>query len=488
VTALLCALFFLSGVAALLFETLWFRQAGLAFGNGVWASSLVLSSFMAGLALGNGLAARFGGGMRRPLRLYAVLELAIAVAGVALVFRLQALSPLLVPLLQPWLDVPWLLNPLRLGLAFVLLLVPATAMGATLPVMVGALRARDPSFGGALGRLYGWNTLGAVVGALTGELVAIEHLGLYGSSFLAGGCNLLAALGALAVAERFPAAAALEPSPARARTDAAGRRLLAATFGAGGLLLALEVVWFRFLHLTVHSGSAAFAWMLAVVLAGIALGGMAGGRWLRHRAEAWRQAPAVALAAGIATVVGYAGFHLSTRPVAGLAQSSPLAIAWMAAVLTLPVAALSGVLFPLLGAALARHVAPETRVAGLLTLANTLGCALGSLLGGFVLLPVLGMEYAFFGVALAYAGVAWAARGERRGALRGAGWRSRRPVSPRRCCCSRSAAWTASICARRSPAGTRATTPACSRCARGAPRPRPWWSAGSTANASPPSS
>ena len=77
-TALLCALFFLSGSAALLFEALWFRQAGLAFGNGVWASSIVLASFMAGLALGNALAARYGTRLRLPLRIYAALELAIA--------------------------------------------------------------------------------------------------------------------------------------------------------------------------------------------------------------------------------------------------------------------------------------------------------------------------------------------------------------------------------------------------------------------------
>ena len=56
--AVLCLLFFLSGAAALLFETLWFRLATLAFGNSVWASSLVLSSFMMGLALGNAWAAR----------------------------------------------------------------------------------------------------------------------------------------------------------------------------------------------------------------------------------------------------------------------------------------------------------------------------------------------------------------------------------------------------------------------------------------------
>ena len=87
---LLCAVFFVSGVAALIFETLWFRQAGLAFGSGVWASSLVLSSFMAGIALGNGLIARHGSRLRRPIRFFAALELVIGTTGLALVWALPA--------------------------------------------------------------------------------------------------------------------------------------------------------------------------------------------------------------------------------------------------------------------------------------------------------------------------------------------------------------------------------------------------------------
>src|SRR5688572_31045813 len=64
-TSAICLIFFLSGAAALLFETLWFRLAGLVFGNSVWAASLVLASFMGGLALGNTLAARYGPRLRR---------------------------------------------------------------------------------------------------------------------------------------------------------------------------------------------------------------------------------------------------------------------------------------------------------------------------------------------------------------------------------------------------------------------------------------
>ncbi len=89
-TASLCGAFLLSGAAALLFETLWFRLSGLALGNSVWASSAVLASFMAGLALGNLVAARRGERVRRPLRLYAALETAVAVLGLGLVLASRA--------------------------------------------------------------------------------------------------------------------------------------------------------------------------------------------------------------------------------------------------------------------------------------------------------------------------------------------------------------------------------------------------------------
>jgi spermidine synthase len=404
--------FFLSGAAALSFEALWFRQAGLLFGNGVWASSLVLSSFMAGLAVGNGLAARHAARAARPLRAVAALELSIGAAGLVLVVWLPSLDAWLVPVFQPLLGTVWLANLLRAALAFLLLLVPATAMGATLPLMVAALRARDPSYGGALGLLYGWNTLGAVVGAVVGELWWLAWIGVYGAAVAAAACNAAAAAGAWWLSRApDPRGAAVPAAPAaRARPGAGAVQLLAAAGLAGFLLLALEVVWFRFLHLFVHAGAAAFAWMLAVVLAGIGLGGLAGGAWLRRRADAWRQAPAVALAAGIAVIALYAAFPRSSALVAGRAPSAPVTVAWLACAIALPVAALSGALFPLLGAALARRIAPEAAATGWLTLANTIGCALGSLAAGFALIPLLGMERSLFGLAAAYGAVGWLAR------------------------------------------------------------------------------
>src|SRR5437762_12945610 len=96
----ICAVLFLSGIGALIFETLWLRLSGLAFGNSVWAAALILSSFMAGLALGNAVAASAKIRRWRPLHLYALLEVLVGLLGCTIVFGLPALGDLLRPVWQ----------------------------------------------------------------------------------------------------------------------------------------------------------------------------------------------------------------------------------------------------------------------------------------------------------------------------------------------------------------------------------------------------
>src|SRR5205807_1131291 len=133
---ILCSILFLSGTGALIFETLWLRLSGLAFGNSVWAAALILSSFMAGMALGNAFAASSRIRRWRPLQLYAFLELLIAFLGCAIVFGLPLLGEWLRPLFQALWNYQSILLGLRFVLSFLLLLLPATAMGLTLPVLV----------------------------------------------------------------------------------------------------------------------------------------------------------------------------------------------------------------------------------------------------------------------------------------------------------------------------------------------------------------
>src|SRR5262245_23149570 len=257
----LCGVLFLSGTGALIFETLWLRLSGLAFGNSLWAAALILSSFMAGLALGNALAASSRIRRWRPLHLYAGLEVLVAFLGCTIVFGLPVLGELMGAVWQTlWNYQPTLLS-LRFSVSFLIMLVPTTAMGLTLPVLIEDPVLRQTNFGRAIGFLYGSNTLGAVAGAVLGEGYLIAAFGLRGTSLVAGLAVCTAAAIALLIARFRDGVAAhavrrrlrafegdMSPhSKFPLRMDASYRppwRLLLVSFGTGCILLCLEVVWF----------------------------------------------------------------------------------------------------------------------------------------------------------------------------------------------------------------------------------------------------
>lgn len=401
-SVILSAIFFLSGVSALIFETLWFRLVGLTLGNSVWSASLVLGAFMGGIALGNVLTARLGSRMSRPMLVYVGLELVIGIVGASLVFALPALPKLLSPLLGGMADVPWLLDCVRLSVAFALLAVPATAMGATLPVLVHALTRVERNFGASLGQLYGWNTLGAMLGAIASEVLLIELFGILGSGLFALVLNLASALVALRVARPSGHGVIHVEAPAVVpRITPRAYRYLAVAFLSGAIMLAFEVIGFRFLLLSHDGTSLIFALMLAVVLAGIALGGLVAAWCYRvsDRAHTWLRA-SVALG-GVAMVLSYAGFEIFTAQLVRT-NTSTLDFLGFATFLMFPVALLSGVTFTMVGRGVKDQLGTSVRTTGMTTFSNTLGAMAGSLLGGFVLLPLLGMEKSLFLLAGAY--------------------------------------------------------------------------------------
>ncbi len=407
---------FASGAAALVFETLWFRCAGLVMGNTVWASTLVLSSFMAGLALGSTLVARYRDRLRRPLLAYGLLELVVGVAGLALVWLFPSLVHHLQWVFRPVLHHATVLHLLRFLTAFVLLVVPATAMGATLPLIVTGLSRAGTGFGVALGRLYGWNTLGAMSGAVLVETYGIGHLGMRGSAAAAAVCEAAVCLLALVLARRVsidarsaPAAALDVPLDASVPREGAGApwRALAAAFLCGAALLALEVLWFRFLLLFVSGTALAFAFMLATVLGAIAIGGLAGGEMLRRVAGSDRWLRAVALGAAFATVATYRTFAWAIPAGGAVATTRPAFVTRLALYLMLPTAFASGVLFTWLGARVKQRFANQVQAVAALALSNTLGGMIGPLVGGLLLLPRLGLERSMLSVAALYLVVAW---------------------------------------------------------------------------------
>jgi spermidine synthase len=395
---------FLSGMGALVFEVVWFNQIGLVVGNSVWSAALTVGAFMAGLALGNGLAVLLA---RRWVNLvggYCAVEAVAALSGAAVVLAFPFLPELFRPMLAPFLDQAAMLNAVGVAIAFALMVVPATALGASLPLLSKPLEQSSGNYGFALGSLYGINTLGAVAGTLLAEFVLVPALGLRGSGLFAAACNLFAA----GIALYFARGSATRGAPAvaaaiRAPKTLEAKRIIVAAFLSGGVLLALEVVWFRLLLLLQTGNTILFAIMLGSVLAGVGLGGIAAAAWSRAGWNPGAAARLAAAAAAVALVLGYATFHVFYSKVSvALHYDSIEQLALLSIFLMTPVCLFSGVLFTALGDQMRAGGADAPTATGVLALANTLGAMIGSFVAAFALLPWLGMERSFFVLALAY--------------------------------------------------------------------------------------
>lgn len=424
--AIVSAILFLSGCSALIFQTLWLRLSGLAFGNSVWSAALILSSFMAGLGLGSAIAASSQLRRVRPLRLYAALELVVALFGCTIVFGLPLVGEWMRPVFQMLWEHHALLNALRFFVSFLILLVPTTAMGLTLPVLLDDEFLRQHEFGRALGILYGANTLGAVAGALLGEGLLIGAFGLWGTSITAGALNCVAALAAWSLSSlsgRTGATEQTSPRPWGVGYQIPWR-LLSVSFGAGAILLALEVVWFRFLRLYVASSPTAFAVMLAVVLAGIGLGGLAAGAIHRRAGRSDQFLPILLLLSAICALVCYVWFPI---PALRAGEENFFFESWRdVAMLSLPLmfpgAFLSGMLFPAVVSRVESVVGNRMTSTGITTLFNTAGAAAGPLLATFVFLPHVGFQKTLIICAVGYALLAVLATGPLR-------WSALRPLT-----------------------------------------------------------
>ncbi|MGQ0721366.1 MAG: fused MFS/spermidine synthase [Candidatus Eiseniibacteriota bacterium] len=265
---------FLSGIAALCYEVVWAKSFSLTLGGTRLAAGAVLTGFLGGMAVGARVYPVLLARVRRPLRLYALLEVGIALTALLLTLALPHLPRLFVPLSE---DLgPGAVAVLRFVVATALLLVPCALMGATFPALgVAVIRSRE-GLGRRLGALYGFNTVGAAVGALLAGLVLVETFGLRGTVILGNVLNLAVASLALT------AARGEQPAPRAGEVDepvAPSTRVPRAVTGtvlllSGFATLAYEIVWFRALTYLFGNSTHAFSMMLFVFLAGLGGGSL----------------------------------------------------------------------------------------------------------------------------------------------------------------------------------------------------------------------
>jgi spermidine synthase len=398
----LLVIFLLSGATSLIYETIWARQLHLVFGTSQLAISTLLAAFMAGLALGGFGAARWAGRVRRPLIAYAWLEAAIGAYALVFPWLLELATPLYLWLFRALEPGPTLFAFWQFLLLGLLLLPPTICMGATLPLLARFATSRPQEAGYQVGRLYGVNTLGAVLGAGLAGFVLLPGLGLMASNWTAAAANGLLALAALALA----AGSASPPAPALAGGEEPRTKGLAALLLVAGLsgfaALLCELAWFRLLTLILGGSAYAFSIMLLAFLLGIGLGGWAGG-WAADKAlagggRARVLAQLACLHLGVAALVWAAMFLYGELPYGFVwlytrLEAQPWLL-WpaklgMSLAVMLPPALLMGASFPYLVRAAAGRVSALSRTVGHIYGVNTLGALLGAAAGGMLLLPGL---------------------------------------------------------------------------------------------------
>src|SRR5688572_12326947 len=174
-----CVCFAASGTAGLVLEVVWSKYLSLLSGNSVDGVATVVAAFLGGLGLGAWLGGRVAERTREPLLLYARLEAAVAVFALLSPLAYLAAKPVVAALHGATGGSGAAFVSLRFVLLFAALLPPTVAMGASFPLVASDFARRGSSFTSSVGRLYAWNTAGAVLGVLLAGFALIPLLGLW---------------------------------------------------------------------------------------------------------------------------------------------------------------------------------------------------------------------------------------------------------------------------------------------------------------------
>jgi spermidine synthase len=392
------ALLFFSGLAALVYQTIWIKQLTLVVGVDVYAVTTGVSGFFAGLALGSAVFGRLADRSSRPLLVYALLEVGIAILGVGATLALAQAAPLFVALQSKFGLLAW-------ALPFALVALPAALMGGTLPPLLAAIRPRMKSIGQETGRLYAANTAGAIIGVIVTGFLIVPAFGIRGAAISAATLNLMLAAAALFLLLRSQVAMHERAAKAPASAPAANkeRRLAISLYAlAGGVALGYEVIWTQAIVQFLSTQAIAFTVVLATYLFGLVVGSWLYSRFADRVKHPWLVFGLLIAGAGCAALATFTllGAWLpAAQDVVGKWLFSMLASDMVSNLARYALAAGTLLLLPtlLLGAAFpaaARLVVQPERAGrdvGMVLALNTAMGIVGTITTGFVLIPAFGV-------------------------------------------------------------------------------------------------
>jgi len=397
----LTPLFLASGATSLVYETVWERQLHLIFGTSQLAVSTVLAAFMTGLAMGGFGGAKWADRIDRPIRAYAILEAMIGLYALAFPWLLDLIQPVYQGFYHAFEPSPTAFGAFQFVILGIMLLPPTFCMGMTLPLLSRFATTAKEDSGERIGRLYGANTIGAVMGTGLAGFYLLPTIGLNLTTWCAAGANLLLCLGAISLSNTVEA---LPPAENEDRKEAGWTPSVLGTIAllAGFSSLLYEVAWFRLMSLILGASAYAFSVMLFSFLLGIGAGGWLGGPLAdKLYAKGGLKRVLIGLGfleAGIAVLTWSAMYLYAELPwlfvvVYDIMGVSALFL-WMgklflAMCVMVPPALLMGLAFPLLVRAAAGESLALGKPVGKLYGWNTVGAIFGAGLGGIVFLPWL---------------------------------------------------------------------------------------------------
>lgn len=408
-------LFFFSGIAGLIYEIVWTRALVLVFGSTSFAISTVLTSYMAGLALGGYLFGKLIDRREDQLKIYGLLVTGTGVYAVILPFILKAVSPLY-SLIYRGFGVNFaVLSIFRFIISLTLLIVPTTLMGGTLPTLTRFMTRQSATVRINLGRLYSLNTFGAVLGCFLSAFFFLPFFGMMKTILIASTIDILAGFIAILLYRKTLKAETevihyadeknIHKVTSAPDIPAWFLKIILILFAFSGFAsLAYEVLWTRLLVFYISNNIYAFSIMLTIFLLGITLGSYIFERFFRKTRSL------IIVFIFIEFLIGFTGF-LSIPILIGL-RSSTFALSlstpfWSATVNTIAKALsvmaiptiLIGIAFPLVNTIYAGNSKQIGGRVGNAYSLNNIGSIFGSVTAGFIIVPFLGTRLGLITIA-----------------------------------------------------------------------------------------
>jgi len=389
-------LYFLSGLASLSYEILWVRMLSLEFGVSTFGVVITVSVFMLGLGAGSLLGLRLLNINKNPLLVFALLELAVALFSIAVPSIFQWLILFLPQQVTGTLYLWYFWQFLFTGLV---LLIPALLMGIGFPVILNVCRELKAS----LALIYATNTLGAAVGALL-PLMLLPFFGWSKSLYLIAGISVLIACVAGVLSRKIKQDFNLISLPVVPPISRETVAILTAYAGIGASALMLEIGWTRLMGMLFLRTEYVLGIILAVFLLGTAVGSYFSSFLSRKNWFSF-----LPVAAAFCVVLGLwllpnLNSLINTQTMSSF-TTVLLAQAAIIVIITLPVTIIFGAWLPLLNLKLGYAGIGGARLYGI----NSVGAAVGAIVAGFILIPLLG-TYALIilaAVSLILSSIAW---------------------------------------------------------------------------------